>query len=105
MMNTRRQFLRALSLAIACAPFKSVLAKSATLSTSVDAGASNFRYIYGQNDYKIQFHDFLSNVFHLFPEDDLHQLIAEASKEFPSDEQIYKNLQSEVENIQPFLAA
>jgi len=105
MMNTRRQFLRALGLAIACIPFKSVLAKSATLSTSVDAGTSNFRYIYGQNDYKTQFHDFLSNVFHLFPEDDMHQLIAEASNEYPSDEQIYKNLQSEVENIQPFLAA
>ena len=104
-MNTRRQFLRALSLAIACVPFKGVLAKSATLSTSLDASASNFRYIYGQDDYKTQFHDFLSNVFHLFPEDEMHQLIAEASKEYPSDEQIYKNLQSEVENIQPFLAA
>ncbi len=104
-MNTRRQFLRALSLAIACVPFKGVLAKSATLSTSLDAGASNFRYIYGHDDYKTQFHDFLSNVFHLFPEDEMHQLIAEASKEYPSDEQIYKNLQSEVENIQPFLAA
>lgn len=104
-MNTRRQFLRALGLAIACVPFKSVLAKSATLSANVDASASNFRYIYGQNDYKTQFHDFLSNVFHLFPEDDMHQLITEATNEYSSDEKIYKNLQSEVENIQPFLAA
>lgn len=105
MMNTRRQFLQALSLAIACAPFKGLLSKSAALSTNVVAGVSNFHYIYEQDEYKKQFHDFLSNVFHLFPEDDMHRLIAEASNEYNNDKEIYKNLQSKVENIQPFLAA
>ena len=104
-MNTRRQFLRALGLAIACMPFKGVLAKSVALNKEVDTELSNFRYIYGRNEYKNEFHDFLRNVFHLFPEDEMHQLINKASNELGNDEQIYKNLQTEVESIQPFLAA
>ena len=105
MVNTRRQFLRALGLAMTCVPFKALLAKSSTLATRQDFGDSNFRYIYGREDYKFHFHEFLTNVFHLFPEDDLHQLISEASDKFNSDEEIYKYLQGNMETIQPFLAA
>lgn len=105
MTNTRRQFLQALGLAIACVPFKGGLAKSASLTPRQGCGASNFRYIYGRDDYKLRFHDFLSNVFHLFPEDELHELIAQASDEYATDEEIYKNLQQQVETIEPFLSA
>ena len=105
MLNSRRQFLRALGLAIACAPFKNVFSKSALDASVICCDASNFRYIYGNQDYKNQFHDFLSNVFHLFPEDELHQLISEASEQSASDEEIYQDLQQKVESIQPFLAA
>ena len=109
MMNTRRQFLRALGLAITCVPFKGLLANSTSFSAIQDfaqyAGNSNFRYIYGREDYKISFHEFLTNVFNLFPEDDLHKLIGEASKEFENDEEIYTHLQNNIETIQPFLAA
>ncbi len=105
MRNTRRQFLRALGLAIICVPFKSVLSNALKDSEQLADAASNFRYVYGKESYKAQFHDFLTNVFHLFPEDELHQLIDESSRELNSDEEIYKDLQEKVSSIQPFLAA
>lgn len=105
MLNSRRQFLRALGLAITCVPFNNVFSKSALSASALCCDASNFRYIYGKQEYKNQFYDFLSNVFHLFPEDELHQLISKASEQSASDEEIYQDLQQKVESIQPFLAA
>lgn len=105
MLNTRRQFLRALGLAIACVPFKNVFSKSADNTEIVDLNTSNFRYIYSHEAYKTQFYDFLTNVFHLFPEDELHQLINDASELHVTDEDIYNDLQTNIESIQPILAA
>ena len=105
MLSTRRQFLRALGLAMACVPFKSVFSKSTTNDDMVGCGISNFRYVYGQEKYKIRFYDFLTHVFHLFPEDELHQLISDASEQHILDEDIYKDLQEKIESIEPFFAA
>ena len=81
MHSSRRQFLRALGLAIACVPIKSIFAKTAVNTEIIDFDTSNFRYIYGHEEYKTQFYNFLTNVFHLFPEEEMHQLISDASKQ------------------------
>lgn len=64
----------------------------------------NFRYVYGNPDLRAEFRNFLVNVFHLYPEDDLHELIRLAATQNHSDEGAYRFLQDELGEIKPFLA-
>lgn len=66
---------------------------------------SNFKKIYYNKELRAEFYLFLKNVFNLFPEDKLHVLIAKTTLEKKNDEEIYKQTQSELDNITPVLSA
>jgi hypothetical protein len=51
--------------------------------------ASNFHAIYDDPTLRARFKLFLTNVFHLYPEDDLHALVHAATQAHPTDEAIY----------------
>lgn len=99
-MNTRRrQLLQAIVTVLAGAPLR-LLGQS-----SGDPGErrKNFRYIYANASYRDEFKGFLSNVFHLFPEDEMHELIRRGSASEPSDAAVYRALQSQLDDIKPWL--
>ena len=98
---SRRKLLRAMGAIAAITPFHSILAANLATQPQVD---SNFRYIYDNAALKVEFFDFLTNVFHLFPEDAMHELITQISKQHPTDEAIYTDLQASVSEIKPFLS-
>ena len=64
----------------------------------------NFSYIYTDHTSRNEFKNFLVNVFHLYPEDDLHQLIEAAVAAGASDEEVYRVVQQQLDDIQDWLA-
>ncbi len=68
-----------------------------------EIGAGNFRFIYQNAELREKFYPFLVNVFNLYPELKLHQLIQEISQQKVSDEDIYKEVQSKLSKIKPLL--
>lgn len=64
----------------------------------------NFKTIYENAALKEQFLQFLTNVFNLFPEKELHQLIADVTKREKGDKAIYLLTQKQLENISPTLS-
>ena len=64
----------------------------------------NFRYIYADPAYRGEFKAFLSNVFHLFPEDEMHDLIRKGTDAYASDDEVYHKLQTQLDDITPLLA-
>jgi SAM-dependent methyltransferase len=64
----------------------------------------NFRFIYQNPVYRGQFIDFLANVFHLYPQDDLHALIAKETATAASDRDVYLAVQRQLPDIKPLLA-
>jgi hypothetical protein len=67
-------------------------------------GGSNFKAIYLDPALRSAFLLFLTNVFHLFPEDRLHRLIEDAAQAGKSDREIYALVQARLPEIKPFLA-
>lgn len=67
-------------------------------------GTSNFKAIYSDPALKAAFLLFLTNVFHLFPEDRLHGLIADAAQAGKTDREVYALVQARLPEIKPFLA-
>ena len=65
----------------------------------------NFRYIYSSPELRREFLDFLTNVFHLYPEHEFHRLLTRLSEPGVSDKQVYNALQQELADIRPFLGA
>jgi FAD/FMN-containing dehydrogenase/SAM-dependent methyltransferase len=51
-----------------------------------------------------EFYKFLQVIFHLYPEDKFHHLIAATSKALNTDEEIYKAVQAGLPKIKPFLS-
>jgi SAM-dependent methyltransferase len=99
-VNTiRRDFLRAVTLAFGCVPLRTVFAQSGGNGTT----GGNFRYIYADPTSRTEFKNFLVNVFHLYPEDELQRLIEEAAMEGASDEEVYLAVQPRLGDIKPFL--
>jgi SAM-dependent methyltransferase len=82
----------------------SPIAFSAT-ATARPEDVGNFRYIYSNPELKHEFLDFLTNVFHLYPEHDLHDALARLSMSRDSDRDVYEALQAEMETLSPFLGA
>lgn len=74
-------------------------------SGSIDAAVGNFRYIYSNPELRRDFLDFLTNVFHLYPEQDFHDVLTRLSTQDASDKQVYEALQEELSDIKPFLGA
>jgi SAM-dependent methyltransferase len=65
--------------------------------------SSNFKAIYGNPQLKAAFYQFLQNVYHIYPEARMHQLIAEVSEAGHSDREIYRLAQSRLGEIKPLL--
>ncbi len=70
-----------------------------------DTDIGNFRYIYSNPTLRREFLDFLTNVFHLFPQSEFHDVLTRLSRPGVSDEQVYNALQQELADIRPFLGA
>jgi SAM-dependent methyltransferase len=100
---SRRCFLRSLGALMACVPLRGLLAAQAAAG-GVNHNGSTFRYIYGNEVYRGEFRDFLTHVFHLYPEDELHRLIAACSQKYGTDRDIYIDLQQNLDRIKPFLS-
>ena len=67
------------------------------------AGDGNFRAIYLDPRLREQFFLFLENVFHLYPEQGFHDLIARITREKRTDREIYEAILAELPSIKPFL--
>jgi len=65
----------------------------------------NFRYIYSDPRLRREFLDFLTNVFHLYPEHDLHAALERLAMSKDTDRQVYEALQAELGDMSPFLGA
>ena len=83
--------------------FATACSASAFAANDKESVVGNFRYIYGNPELRIEFYDFLVNVFHLFPEDEFHNALINLSGPGISDRQVYEALQQELAEIRPFL--
>ena len=70
-----------------------------------DADVGNFDYIYSDPKLRRQFLDFLTNVFHLYPEDEFHAALTRLARPGVSDRAVYQALQGELADMKPLLAA
>ena len=67
-------------------------------------GTSNFKAVFDDPQMKAAFLLFLVNVYHLFPEDRFHELIAEVSQAAGSDKEIYAQIKARLPEIKPILS-
>ena len=65
---------------------------------------SEFKAVFSDKVWSDKFYRFLQIIYHLYPEDKFHHLIATLSKEKGSDEEIYKAIQNDLPKIKPFLS-
>lgn len=65
---------------------------------------SEFKTVFSDKVWSDKFYRFLQIIYHLYPEDKFHHLIAKMSKEKTNDEEIYKAVQSSLPKIKPFLS-
>ena len=97
MKTSKRDFMKTLALMMGTAPTLPLFAREAPLAKG------NFDYIYSDPAIRQEFRRFLVNVFHLYPEDDLHALILEAVQQGQNDAAIYRRVQQQLDGIKPFL--
>jgi hypothetical protein len=98
--NVRRNVLKTVAFAMGSAPLRSLYAQGGGNGTT----GGNFSYIYSDPISRKDFKNFLVNVFHLYPEDDLQQLIEVAARAGASDEEIYRSVQGRLGDIKPLFA-
>jgi len=67
------------------------------------ADDGNFRAIYLDPRLREHFFLFLENVFHLYPEQDFHELITKIARAKLTDREIYEAILAELPSIKPFL--
>lgn len=65
---------------------------------------SEFKTVFADKKWSDDFYRFLQVIFHLYPENRFHHLIATVTKEKNSDEEIYKTVQQKLPGIKPFLS-
>src|ERR1700749_345586 len=65
---------------------------------------SEFKAVFSNTKWSDDFYRFLQVIFHLYPEDKFHHLIATVTKEKNTDEEIYKTIQAGLPKIKPFLS-
>lgn len=102
MDKSRRKIIAALGATLIMAPFSKVV-KAAELAGIASSDIGNFKYIYQNSSTKEEFYNFLVNVFNLYPEDKLNDLISEVTKSEDTDKQIYIKAQNQLPTIKPFL--
>ena len=95
MDGNRRALMQSLALILSASPARLLFAN--------EASTGNFAYIYSDPAIREQFKKFLINVFHLYPQDDLHALILRAVKQELTDEGIYRQVQARLGDVKPFL--
>jgi SAM-dependent methyltransferase len=103
--KSRRQLLTNLGLLFAYVKFASPLGLAQTteeLKPLVNE-TSNFHGVYDNAMLKNEFILFLTNVFHLYPEEKLHALIDVTVKQYLHDKEIYQALQPKLAEIAPIL--
>lgn len=98
----RRECIAQLGALLAATLSPAAFASSNT-TRSEDIG--NFRYIYSDPQLKREFLDFLTNVFHLYPEQELHAALSRLALSRDTDRQVYEALQAELGDLSPFLGA
>jgi FAD/FMN-containing dehydrogenase/SAM-dependent methyltransferase len=62
---------------------------------------SEFKSVFGTVEGRDRFYRFLQTVFHLYPEDRLHRLIAVETERGENDEAIYRAIQAQLPSISP----
>ncbi|OUR65985.1 hypothetical protein A9Q79_02690 [Methylophaga sp. 42_25_T18] len=60
--------------------------------------------MYNNSSHRDEFYAFLTNVFHLYPEDKLHELIYKLNQQELVDQSIYKKLQDNLPDLKPLFA-
>ncbi|MFZ6010609.1 MAG: class I SAM-dependent methyltransferase [Bacteroidota bacterium] len=65
---------------------------------------SEFKAVFSNTRQSDDFYRFLQVIFHLYPEDKFHYLIATTAKEKNTDEEIYNTVQQRLPTIKPFLS-
>ncbi len=65
---------------------------------------SEFKAVFSNPKWSDDFYRFLQVIFHLYPENKFHYLIASTTKEKQTDEEIYKTVQQGLPKIKPFLS-
>jgi SAM-dependent methyltransferase len=65
---------------------------------------SEFKAVFSDPKWSDDFYRFLQVIFHLYPEDKFHHLIATITKEKSTDEEIYKAVQADLPKIKTFLS-
>jgi SAM-dependent methyltransferase len=68
------------------------------------AARDNFRLVYSNPQLREEFKSFLVSVYHLYPENEFHQLILEATQKSTNDKEAYEILQPTIAHIKPFLS-
>lgn len=76
----------------------------ATPPKILEALNGNFKYIYENKLLKYKFVNFLKNVFHLYPEERFHRLIADVTSKKQTDKDIYLTTQSKLDSIAPYFS-
>ncbi len=70
----------------------------------MSTNTSVFKAVFNDTKWSDDFFRFLQVVFHLYPEDKFHCLIADETAVNETDEQIYKSIQAKLPTIKPFLS-
>jgi SAM-dependent methyltransferase len=65
---------------------------------------SEFKAVFSNTKWSDDFYRFLQVIFHLYPEDKFHHLIATTTSEKKTDEEIYNSVQQQLPSIKPFLS-
>ena len=96
----KREFLQGLVALLTVSATRSSIAGAVS-----NGDVGNFEYVYSNPELRQNFLEFLTNVFHLYPEQEFHDALVRLSKLGTSDREVYAALQQSLEEIQPFLGA
>lgn len=104
--HLRRKLIQGLASAVIVGMFrsKSSYAQMTKLNDSENAwtvGGSNFHAIYDSKELRSSFRQFLLNVFSIYPADPFDSLIADITKSFAHDRDIFLSGQSRLHEIKP----
>jgi hypothetical protein len=78
---------------------------SGPLNAQLALERNNFLAIYNDPELRQRFFAFLTNVFHLYPEDQMHALIEQAVRESKNDREVYLAIEQGLPDIEPTLGS
>ncbi len=104
MKLSRRDFVKFVPTLIALGFMPKTLFADTPPAATPGHSGYNFAYIYKNPDLRDRFHQFLQNVYSLYPDPQAHKLIIELTSSHHTDEDIYKDLQKKFPDIKPFMS-